>query len=581
MTDAIALYDRIEQLVDPAPSEDAAALDACGRFARDVLPPGRGAALEARGEFPAAEIAALAAHGLTRELVPHDQGGALEWSRLTRLCGRLSAHDLDFALCVGGAVLGGLPVLVAGDSGHRAAYFAPLLRGEVGGLGLTEWAHGSDLLAGETTATPIDAAGATVPDAAATHFRLAGAKAPINNGTRGACLVLLARTRGGADAPAPSLLELARTQSLFLLPRATPGLAPHPRFTTIGHRNMDLSGAVLRDVVVPRSAVMGHVGDGFVHARRALEISRSGVAQMAVGPTLAALAFAIDHARTRRLYGAPIDELGGVRLLLARSFARACVTTALARRTARTVARFAVPGRALSCAAKLLCPIFLEETIAECGTLLGARSLMDDLPFARLRRAAPVLAIFDGSSQLQLDELWRHAAAWRPHGSLTEDRARAVLRMLAEPVRTGLDAHGDDAGEVAATTPPAMLGALAASTREIDLAPIAVAAEAIRGAATRLRTAPQQARFAVSDAAARVVAIAAIAEARAMASTPEQGAALGAALALWVAEQSAPLAASLVEIAPDRAEDAHAVLKLATHGPRARDGAYAALAALV
>ena len=571
MIDPVSLYERVEALVDPAPEDDAPVLAAWVRRARDVLPPGRGAEIEAGGELPARELAALAAGGLSRAFVPKEQGGTLAWSRLTRICSRLAAHDLDFTLCLGGAVLGALPVLVAGDAHHRAAYFAALARGEMGGLGLTEWAHGSDILAGEVTAAPLDVSGAPASLEGATHFRLDGSKAPINNGTHGACLVVLARTGAGDDAFA---------HSLFLLPRETRGLEPHARFATLGHRAMDLAGAVLRGAVVPRSAMMGAAGNGFALARRSLEISRSGVAAMTLGSMATALALALDHARGRQLYGAPITELGGVRVLLARSFARFVAATALARRAARTVAKWAVPGRALSCAAKLACPALLEATIADCGTLLGARSLMTDLPYARLRRSAPTLAVFDGSSQLQLDELWRHAAAWRPSGSLTEERARAVLRTLAEPEVLAFDPHGDDTGEVASTTPCAMLGALAPLAPELGLAPIARLAACVSEAAGRMRGAPQEARFRVSDAAAKIYAIASLAESHAAARDERARRAIGAALALYLADTAGSLAATLIALAPDRGHDALAVLRASADSAPRVEAAYRTLAEL-
>jgi alkylation response protein AidB-like acyl-CoA dehydrogenase len=569
--DPVALYARVERAVDPPPDADAPALAACARFMADVLPHGLGALLEARGELPVRELSLLADYGVARELVPHDQGGAMEWSRVTRLCARLAAHDLDFTLSLGGAVLGGLPILVAGDASHRAAYFGPLGRGDMGGLGLTEWAHGSDLLAGEATATPIDAAGNPASAETATHFRLDGAKAPINNGSRGACLVLLART--GGDDP-------AFAHSLFVVPRDTPGLLPHPPFDTLGHRSMDLSGALLRGAVLPRSALLGRVGEGFAHARRALEISRSGVAAMAVGPAATALALALSHARSRVLYGAPITELPSVRSLLARSFARLVAAIALSRRASRTVARSAVAGRGLSCAAKLVCPTLLEETISACGTLLGARSLMTDLPFARLRRSAPVLAIVDGSSQLQLDELWRHAATWRACGTLTRSRAHDILALLRTAPTGPFDPHADDAGETAESTPPAVLSAFSGDVAAIDLAPFAAAAALVAEAAGASRRAPQSIRFRVSDAAARLWAIAAMVEALVMASDDSARGVVSSALSLYAADTAAPLASAVLELAPRASETALALLRASTNGAAACDAAYDALIAL-
>jgi hypothetical protein len=380
--------------------------------------------------------------------------------------------------------------------------------------------------------------------------------------------VVLART--GGDDP-----QFAH--SLFLVPRGTAGLQPHPPFATMGHRCMDLSGASLRGAVLPRAAMLGAPGEGFFHARRTLEISRSGVAAMAVGATATALALALEHARTRRLYGATIDQLGGVQTLLARSFARLCASAALSRRAARSVAHAPVAARGLSCAAKYLCPVLLEETVADAGTLLGARSLMEDLPFARLRRSAPVLAVFDGSSQLQLDELWRHAGAWKEPGALTTERALILLRELEAPPPATFDPGRDDEGQSAATTPAAMLSAIHALAPELGLGPFAAAASVVREAAGAARRSSQPTRFRLSDAAARLWAASALAEAYVLGERDEMHSSLGAALSLYLVELAGPLAAALVELAPDRAGEASAVLQVAGRAAAAREATWEVL----
>jgi alkylation response protein AidB-like acyl-CoA dehydrogenase len=195
----------MERAIDPPSSDESAMLDAADAHFARTLPPGRGAELEARGEFPDAELRAFAREGFVREVVPAEEGGCLDWSRAMRLAARLSAHDLDVALCLGGAVLGGMPVLVAGDAAQRAQYFGALLAGEMGGLALSEWDHGSDLLAIGTCAEPLDATGASCAPKDAARFRVSGTKSPVNNGTRGANVVVLARTGAVGDPFGASL----------------------------------------------------------------------------------------------------------------------------------------------------------------------------------------------------------------------------------------------------------------------------------------------------------------------------------------------------------------------------------------
>jgi hypothetical protein len=178
---------------------------------------------------------------------------------------------------------------------------------------------------------------------------------------------------------------------------------------------------------------------------------------------------------------------------------------------------------------------------------------MNDLPFARLRRAAPVLAIFDGSSQLQLDELWRHAGGWRDGGSASE--VREALATLHAPDRRPFAADADDGDVLARTSPPSVLAALGGEA----LAPFAEAARAVTTAARALRGRPQGERFRASELAAMLAALSATLEARERTESDV----VDAALALYAADAAPALAAGLVELGA-----ALALPEVAAAGPR-------------
>lgn len=544
MADPLSTLEHIEGLVDPCAADERAVGERLAEFLLRELPEGRGAALEAASAFPGRELRAFAASGLVKALVPEDQGGTLDWARAMRLCARFAAHDLDVTLCLGGMVLGAMPLLVAGSREQRARYFGPVLKGEMGGLGLSEWEHGSDLVSGACRAAPVDAEGNAASEKDAVAFVLDGTKSPTNNGSVGANVVVLARTSDGDDAFA---------HTLFLVPRGTPGMLAVPRFDSLGYRTMDLSGVALKGARLGREMVIGAVGEGFVIARRALEISRSGVATMGVGAHATALALALGHARSRKLYGAPILELGGVKRLVAAVTGRLLVASALSRWAVRCVGAWGGAARSWTSVAKLVCPALLEASVHDAGTVLGARSLMNDLPFGRLRRAAPVLAIFDGSSQLQLDELWRHAAAWKD-AALDVEAVRGPAARVWSSERRPFVAEGDDAGGLAATSPPVVLSTLGGEA----LAPFADAARVVAEHARGLRGQPQERRFRVSELAAPLAALAAVVLAARAGSG--DAAALEAALAWYAASISGDLAAGLVELATDADRAAHAAL---------------------
>lgn len=556
-----SVVDRLESWIDPLAPDEAEERDALDAFLTSTLPDGRGEILEHRAEFPEAELRAFAACGLVDALVPEAQGGRLDWARAMRLASRLAAHDLDVTLCLGGTVLGATPLLVAGTQEQLAQYFEPVRRGEMGGLALTEWKHGSDLLAGEARATPRDEHGRAVTLAEATHFMLSGEKSPTNNGTRGANVVVLARTSEDADA---------FTHTLFLVPRDAVGVLPGRKFSPMGFRNMDLSGVGLSGVTLPASAVVGKVGEGFAHTRQALSISRSGVAHMATGAAAAALGRAAKHVYARKLYGAPIAELGGVADLLATVTGRTIAAHALARVASRAVARFGPEARAWTSAAKLVCPDALEANVHDVGTLLGGRSLFVDDPFSRLRRSAPVLAIFDGSSQLQLDELWRYAGSW-PDASPSEAAVRDAARALFDATRVPFDVRAPSDGDALRLVAPTSV--LSATSRW--LRPLGRAAAHVRERAGASRRATQREKFAVSRAAAELFTLSAISVCRAATDDDVARDVLGAALDEAAAKAGPRLASALLEIDGARVDAsvldlARDLVGLAALGPDAR-----------
>ena len=523
----VRLASRIEALLDPPVESDAATLDALHAWLGAQLSASRRAALDRAGAFPEAELSALLRGPVGAALAPADLGGTLCWSRLMRVCARLAATDLGVTLCLGGVVLGALPVLVAGDEAQRRAVFSGVREGALCALGLSEWAHGSDLLAGQTAAAP-SASGALC---------VTGEKRPINNASRARFVVILART-SDADDPFGA--------SLLLLDRERHAMTSEP-VPWVGYPGLDLGSVGLDEVAVDDADVLGAVGEGFLHARRTLEISRSGVAAMASGAALGALAHGVAHAQRRALYGAPIAELAAVRRLLGRCFGRAIVATALARRAAQEAGRAGPEARALTCAAKLVCPALAERNVHDAGAVLGARSLVAAHPFSRLRRDVPVLAIFDGSSELMRDELWRHAARWPAPDA---DEAGDWLPWLRagrgeRPAR--FDAHADDGGALRRASPSATLRHLAARLPELSLSPWVSAAERLQAVAGDARGEDDLYRFTLSDAVAEVSAVASCAEALVLAE-PEARRIGGVALSAHLCARAPALARDLVRL---------------------------------
>ncbi|MGI3203472.1 acyl-CoA dehydrogenase family protein [Streptomyces sp. GLT-R25] len=109
--------------------------------------------LDAREEFPAGICRFLDDWGLPDYYVPVRHGGRLrDYEHALHLVRTVARRDLTVAVAHGKTYLGGVCVWVAGGEEQAARLGSDIRAGVPVSLGLTERAHGSDLLAGEVEA---------------------------------------------------------------------------------------------------------------------------------------------------------------------------------------------------------------------------------------------------------------------------------------------------------------------------------------------------------------------------------------------------------------------------------------------
>src|SRR5690606_25324916 len=141
---------------------------------------------QAEGHYPQEALAALQIRGLPQMFGPN----ATAW-HVNALLANLAAVDGSLAVTVGVNALALLPVHLDAAPDLRTRVFSRVEAGDMAGMLLTEWAHGSDLLANETTAR-----------AHRDGFVIDGRKALINGGRRHELLTVLARTRPSSKGAA-------------------------------------------------------------------------------------------------------------------------------------------------------------------------------------------------------------------------------------------------------------------------------------------------------------------------------------------------------------------------------------------
>jgi alkylation response protein AidB-like acyl-CoA dehydrogenase len=351
------------------------------------------AAVEAdeREELPAEARPALDDWGLHRYYVPAALGGCLrsceEGLALLRTVAR---RDLTTAVGHARSFLGAAPVWVAGTAAQLRWTADHLLsRGQMA-LALTERAHGSDLLATDSTAVRQDGG-----------WRLTGEKWLINGARESELLVVFARTdeTGGPRGFSLFLVDKRRATRCELLPRVR----------THGLRGAELSGFRLDGEPLPAEALIGEVGEGLEIVLQALMVTRTLIAGFALGAGETALSATVDFARARVLYGQPVAALPHARGALAGAFADLLVCDALATVAARRL--HVAPHQVAVAAAvvKYLVPTTIERVIGELGVVLGARHYLREGHwsgiFQKMLRDCAVTSLFDGSTVVTLQSL--------------------------------------------------------------------------------------------------------------------------------------------------------------------------------
>jgi alkylation response protein AidB-like acyl-CoA dehydrogenase len=126
-------------------------------------------------------------------------------------------------------------------------------------------------------------------------YLLTGAKAVVLGGDAADHFLVSARTAGATNDP--------HGISLFLVPRATPGLAIRAYPNIDGTRAADL---VLDRVRVPASARIGEIGHGLPIIAHAVDRAIAYLCAEAVGAMQALNALTLEYLKTRTQFGVPI-----------------------------------------------------------------------------------------------------------------------------------------------------------------------------------------------------------------------------------------------------------------------------------
>jgi len=379
------------------PEQDRLILDSLERFLdRDVRPHVR--EFEDPDVYPQAMVDAMAEMGLFGVTIPAEYGGlglsCLTYARITEtvsrtwmsLSGTFSSH-----------LIMAETIRRFGTEAQREKWLPKFATGEVrGGISLTEPDAGTDLQAITTRA---------VRDG--DTYVVNGAKMWATNSHHGDILAVLVKTDPDATPRHAGI-------SLLLIEQGTPGFPQPKKLRKLGYRGIDTGEPVFENCVVPAENLIGEVeGEGFKQIMAGLELGRINVASRGVGVAQAALDEAVRYSQERHTFGKPICQHQAIQLKLADMATRVEAARLLTHRAA-TAYDTGERSDMEAGMAKLFATEASLENSLESMRIHGGYGYSKEFDVERLYRDAPLLAIGEGTNELQRIIIARQLIARNP-----------------------------------------------------------------------------------------------------------------------------------------------------------------------
>ena len=223
-------------------------------------------------------------------------------------------------------------------------------------------------------------------------YVLDGAKTFISNGILCDLCLVAAKTDNAPDDPHRSL-------SLFLVPADTPGFLKGKRLKKMGMASQDTSELAFEGCRIPREALLGAEGAGFMMLMKQLQQERLTLAVSCQAGAEKVLEETIAYCKEREAFGRPISKFQNTRFKLVE-----CATEIEVGRhfLDRLVAQHCAGVYLVKeCSmAKVWQTEMLGRVVDTCLQLFGGYGYMLEYPIARAYMDARVTRIFAGTSEI-------------------------------------------------------------------------------------------------------------------------------------------------------------------------------------
>ncbi|MDB4915123.1 MAG: acyl-CoA dehydrogenase [Gemmatimonadetes bacterium] len=359
--------------------------DAVAGFAQEEVKP-RVSTMERAGRIDPDLITKYFEMGLMGIEVPEQYGGAAGTLTMVAIAvEEVSKLDAAAAILIDVQnTLVNYPITRYGSDALKARYLPRLTSDTIGAYALSEPGSGSDAFGMATRA-----------EKRGDSWVLTGRKMWITNGAEAGIYIVFANTNPGAGY---------KGITAFIVERDFAGFSVGKKEDKLGIRASSTTELILDGVEVPAENVLGPVGQGYKVAIETLNEGRIGIGAQMIGVSQGALAAATSYVKERTQFGKTLGEFQGIQFQLA----QARTETEAARLMVYNAARLKDAGHDIAmegAMAKLFSSQVAERVTSVSLELFGGYGYTTDYPAEKFYRDAKIGAIYEGTSNMQLNTI--------------------------------------------------------------------------------------------------------------------------------------------------------------------------------
>ncbi|MBW2676800.1 MAG: acyl-CoA dehydrogenase family protein [Deltaproteobacteria bacterium] len=309
-------------------------------------------------------------------------GGARDCCEVTREMARicLGVGTAFFAI-----QLGADPIVVGGTAAQKERWLGAIAQGNsLVAYAVTEAGAGSNLAALATKAEPVQGDGGEVKG-----YVINGSKQFISTGGYADFVTVLAKTPEGP--------------AFFVVEKGTEGFDQGKGEEKHGIRASNTSPLTFRDVFVPVENLIGGVpGQGMQQANKVFGYTRLMVAAMALGAADSALDIAVQYAKERIQFGAPLAEKQGyTHKLVVPHAVRLEAVTAFMEDVAEQLDAGGKDLQVEGSIAKLFATESANRAADDAIQALGGYGYISEFEVEKIKRDVKITCIYEGTSEIQ------------------------------------------------------------------------------------------------------------------------------------------------------------------------------------